>query len=74
MTVVILTRAVSDSLVYLELLFLRYELKMAIPVVEFMTKECRAVMKFPFFKGKRVKQMYDDVSVIWREKFLQLDS
>ena len=47
---------------------------MAIPVVEFMTKECRAVMNFPFFKGKRIKQMYDDMSVIWREKFLQLDS
>jgi hypothetical protein len=36
---------------------------MAGPYVEFMTTECRAVMKFLFLRGKTTKEIYDDMSV-----------
>ena len=41
---------------------------MATPDVEFMTKECRAVTKFPFLKGKTAKEIYDDMSLTLGEK------
>jgi hypothetical protein len=41
---------------------------MAAPGVEFMTKGCRAVMKFLFLKGKSVKKIYDDMSITLCEK------
>jgi hypothetical protein len=43
---------------------------MAAPDVEFMTKECRAVMKFLFLKGKGAKKIHDDMSVTLRKKSL----
>lgn len=52
----------------LELLFFRSEVKMAAPDVEFMTKECRAVMKFLFLNGKSAKDIYDDMSVTLGKK------
>jgi hypothetical protein len=41
---------------------------MAGPDVEFMTKECRAVMKFPFLRGETTKEIYDDMSFTLGEK------
>jgi transposase len=41
---------------------------MAAPDVEFMTKECRAVMKFLFLNGKSAKDIYDDMSVTLGKK------
>jgi len=44
-------------------LFFRSELKMAAPDVEFMTKQCTAVMKILFLKGGTAKEIDDDISV-----------
>jgi len=41
---------------------------MAGPDVEFMTKECRVVMKFLFLRGKTNKEIHDDMSVTLGEK------
>lgn len=35
---------------------------MAGPDVKFTTKECRAMMKFLFLRGKTTKEIYDDMS------------
>jgi len=43
--------------------FFRSELKMAVPDVKFTTKECRAVTKQLFLKGKRSEENHGDLSL-----------
>lgn len=55
--------------------FFRPELRMAVPDVKLTTKECRAVTKQLFLKGKRSEENHGDMSLTsGKEKSFLLDS
>lgn len=49
-------------------MFFIHEMKMAASYIKFMTKECTVMIKFLFLKGKRAKEIYDDISLRLGEK------